>query len=686
MQVNLSANLPNSTGESAPAISKENAGIGSGSAFLAQMGQIWNQNNGNDDAQIEEASGKQIAGAAFKDSRNPLPDVSNPFAKPPETGSVPTSNSSNKQITGAAFNGSENPLLPFAKSTEADQVPTPNPSDGQIAGAAFKDSENPLLDVSNPLARLARTEPASMPNPSSPAQPIQGSMPDANALIANNAWIPNEDPNNAMASKESAGERNSQTDVLHPAQATVEASFGTADEENAIREADSTKKHVENLRVELLSIFSAFNPDGNLQASALKDADSQAALSHDSDFIVNQELRASQDSHLAQTVFWESRRVSYRPELDSIPKDLRFADNFVISRDPNAQTGSSQIAVSPGKPEDTAPAAFETNRTDDAQGVQQAFQIESARQKTPQAELWKAPPDSSLTQTRTPEFRQDLFSQSNPAPKDLTSAGDLLAIQDPNLQSRSPQVTISAKSESMVLTALDKTSTGGDSQGDQNASRNESFLGTASQNKLESVAPDSSRLRTPVGERQQELPFQSASIAARPVEPSSMQVSSPVQTMTAQPRELIQQIAERIQIQLRDGKSEIVVQLKPDSLGRLEIRAESTSSGVVARITTESGSVKGYLESNLHLLQQTLQDQGLKVDRIHIIVQDGFNSQSSPGYASQFGHTGSGHTGSEPHKSSETPGNVAANQPEEVVVDSTTWVSLNPNTRFHTVA
>ncbi len=68
MQVNLSANLPNSTGEAAPAVSKENAGIGSGSAFLAQMGQIWNQNNGNGDAQIEQASGKQIAGAALKDS------------------------------------------------------------------------------------------------------------------------------------------------------------------------------------------------------------------------------------------------------------------------------------------------------------------------------------------------------------------------------------------------------------------------------------------------------------------------------------------------------------------------------------------------------------------------------------------------------------------------------------------
>ncbi len=606
---------------------------------------------------------------------------------------MPTPNPSNKQITGAAFKGSENPLLgvsdPFAKSTEADPVPTPNPSGGQIAGAAFKDSENPLLDVSNPLARPARTEPGSMPNPSSPAQPIQRNMPDANALIANNAWIPNEDPNNPMVSRESAGERNSQTDMRHPTQATIETSFGTANEENAIHEADSTEKHVENPRVELLSIFSAFNSDGNLQASVLKDADSQAALSHDSDLIVPQELRASQDSRLAQTVFWESRRgFSYRPELDSTPKDLRLAGNFLISRDPNAQAGSSQIVGFPGKPEGTVPAASETNRTDDAQGVQQAFQIETARQKIPQAELWNAPPDSSLTQTMTPEFRQDLFSRSgfNPAPKDLTSAGDVLAIQDPNLQSRTPQVTISAKPESIVHATLDKTSTGGDSPGDQNASRNESGFWTASQNKLESVTPDSSRLRTPVGERQQELPFQSASTAARPVEPSSMQVSSPVQTMTSQPRELIQQIAERIQIQLRDGKSEIVVQLKPDSLGRLEIRAESTSSGVVARITTESGSVKGYLESNLHLLQQTLQDQGLKVDRIHIIVQDGFNSQSSPGYASQFGHAGSGHTGSEPHKSSETPGNVAANQPEEVVVDSTTWISLNPNTRFHTVA
>jgi hypothetical protein len=92
-------------------------------------------------------------------------------------------------------------------------------------------------------------------------------------------------------------------------------------------------------------------------------------------------------------------------------------------------------------------------------------------------------------------------------------------------------------------------------------------------------------------------------------------------------------LAERIQLQLRNGENILRIQLKPAALGRMEIRAENTAAGVLATITTDSAGVKNYLEHNLHLLQQSFQDQGLKVARISVTVLEPADDLQSSGTA-----------------------------------------------------
>ena len=173
---------------------------------------------------------------------------------------------------------------------------------------------------------------------------------------------------------------------------------------------------------------------------------------------------------------------------------------------------------------------------------------------------------------------------------------------------------------------------------------------------------------------------------ARLADTGSPQVLSKQETAPAQPREFVFQLAERITVQLRDGKREIHIQLRPDSLGRLDIRAENSVNGVVARIVAESADTKNYLESNLHLLQRTLEDLGLKIDRVHVSLQESFGSSSFPGFAAESGRSGSGPAGQEAARSQVTPGALAVDQVEEVVVDPAPWASANPNVRFHAVA
>jgi len=85
-------------------------------------------------------------------------------------------------------------------------------------------------------------------------------------------------------------------------------------------------------------------------------------------------------------------------------------------------------------------------------------------------------------------------------------------------------------------------------------------------------------------------------------------------------------------------------------------------------------------------LQQTLQDQGLKIDRIHIIFQDASDFQSSSGFSAQFGHAGTGQNGREPKLSSGESGSSPINPTEEAILDRASWLALNPNNRFYTVA
>ncbi len=151
----------------------------------------------------------------------------------------------------------------------------------------------------------------------------------------------------------------------------------------------------------------------------------------------------------------------------------------------------------------------------------------------------------------------------------------------------------------------------------------------------------------------------------------------------SRPPDFIIQLAGRMQVQIQSGGGELRLQLKPENLGRLEIRAESGASGVVARIVTESDAVKHYLENNLHTLHQSLQDQGLKIERIDVTVQDGLEARQFAGQQ-QSNHAGQQHdhhrAGSNMTSSDGTAGKG------DLIAVSGILPALGPNTTFHTIA
>jgi hypothetical protein len=167
--------------------------------------------------------------------------------------------------------------------------------------------------------------------------------------------------------------------------------------------------------------------------------------------------------------------------------------------------------------------------------------------------------------------------------------------------------------------------------------------------------------------------------------PDIRAVSSPRQVATSSPArntDFIIQLAERIRAEAGNGGEGIRIQLKPANLGRVEISAESGAAGLVARIVTESGAVRQFLEGNVQILEQALQDQGLRVERIDIVMQESLDLRPSTG--NQHSGQGAGHASGGPDPQSSQARGVR--EEDGIVLDPATLVALGPNSTFHTVA
>ncbi len=89
-------------------------------------------------------------------------------------------------------------------------------------------------------------------------------------------------------------------------------------------------------------------------------------------------------------------------------------------------------------------------------------------------------------------------------------------------------------------------------------------------------------------------------------------------------RQIISQVAEKVSVILERGKSEMVIELKPDSLGRLSLKVVAENGTVMAKFTADNLQVQRLLESNMQMLRESLERQGIVVQDLSVSVrQDG---------------------------------------------------------------
>ena len=98
-------------------------------------------------------------------------------------------------------------------------------------------------------------------------------------------------------------------------------------------------------------------------------------------------------------------------------------------------------------------------------------------------------------------------------------------------------------------------------------------------------------------------------------------VSKAQSEINVSPREIITQIVEKAKAVLTNEKSEMIIDLKPDHLGKLSLKVVTERGAVVAKFIAENEQVKAAIESNMDNLKESLNKQGFTVQDFSVSVR-----------------------------------------------------------------
>jgi hypothetical protein len=98
--------------------------------------------------------------------------------------------------------------------------------------------------------------------------------------------------------------------------------------------------------------------------------------------------------------------------------------------------------------------------------------------------------------------------------------------------------------------------------------------------------------------------------------------------------QLVDQIVRGVRVAQHNEATEVIVQLKPDFLGRLSIRVLADDYAMRVEIRAENAAVRQVLQDSLADLQQRLNEKGFAFDQFNVLADTGSNPQREPDWKS----------------------------------------------------
>ncbi|MDF2944509.1 MAG: hypothetical protein K0S01_3367 [Herbinix sp.] len=85
-------------------------------------------------------------------------------------------------------------------------------------------------------------------------------------------------------------------------------------------------------------------------------------------------------------------------------------------------------------------------------------------------------------------------------------------------------------------------------------------------------------------------------------------------------RDIANQIIERIKVSIQPDQTSMELQLNPENLGKVNLSIQSKNGVMTAQFLVQNDISKEAIESQLHTLRETLNQQGIKVEAIEVTV------------------------------------------------------------------
>ncbi len=99
------------------------------------------------------------------------------------------------------------------------------------------------------------------------------------------------------------------------------------------------------------------------------------------------------------------------------------------------------------------------------------------------------------------------------------------------------------------------------------------------------------------------------------------EVEEPQQMRGTSPQEIMDQITESIKLNISEENTKMELQLHPASLGTVNVMVEQAKDGnMIAKFFTQNEDVKAAIESQLQILQEKFNEQGIKVTAVEVTV------------------------------------------------------------------
>lgn len=92
--------------------------------------------------------------------------------------------------------------------------------------------------------------------------------------------------------------------------------------------------------------------------------------------------------------------------------------------------------------------------------------------------------------------------------------------------------------------------------------------------------------------------------------------------------DVLKQVTEKMDVSLFDDKSEMVMKLKPDDLGKVTVKLSLENGVISAKFLAESEKVKEILESSFNQLKDSLEKQGMMIQEFSVSVDNGNAKQN----------------------------------------------------------